>query len=136
MADTIFVGHQPNTYKAYKTIGGWGVMFLDDNGNTRNADGGKIHANRQNAYARVKRLNHPIAHKIKKTGVVEAYYDGYTVSVREDEDEKVYTLSIGKEGMPPHYQQDFKAVEEAEAEIRDHSHIPLYIDWRAVKEGE
>lgn len=134
---TIFVNHTPNTYKAYKTIGGWTIMFLDDQGNTRNVDGGKIYPNRQNAYARVKRLNHPIAHKIGKTGVVEAYYNGYTVSVREDENEAcqdIYVLSIGKEGMPPHYQRDFATVEEAEVEIRDHSHIPLYIDWKPVTE--
>lgn len=135
MSETIFVGHEPNTYKAYKTVGGWAIMFLDTNGNTRNVDGGKVYPNRQNAYARVRRLNHPIAHALKKTGVCEAYWDGKTISAREDENERledVVVLSISEGAMPPYFQQDFASVEEVERYILNETAFPLYIDWRKV----
>jgi hypothetical protein len=141
MAETIFVNHIPNTYKAYHGLDnngkvGWYVMFLDSKGQSRPVDGGKIYPHRQNAYARVKRLNHPVKHAIKKTGACEAYYDGYTLSVCEGEDDEtgkdVYTLSVQVGYMPPHFQQDFKTVEEAEEEIRDRSAMPLYLDWTSV----
>jgi hypothetical protein len=57
MAETIFVGHQPGTYKVYKTIGGYAIMFLDHDGNSRNVDGNQIYEHRQNAYRRAKQLN-------------------------------------------------------------------------------
>ena len=57
MAETIFVGDEPGTYKAYKTIGGWKLMFLDENGNSRGVDGDKLYPSRQNAYKRSKKLN-------------------------------------------------------------------------------
>lgn len=139
MTETIFVNHTPDTYKAYKTIGGWGITFLDRNGQSRQVDGGKVYPNRQNAYARVKSLNHPIEKALNKTGKCEAYWDGKEIVVREDENEdmdRVFNLSISNGAMPPYYSQDFKTVEEAEIEIRDNSHIPLYIDWKAVKDDE
>lgn len=138
MTETIFVGHKPDTYKAYKTVGGWSIMFLDRNGNTRNADMSKVYPNRQNAYARVKRLNHPVQHAIKKTGCCEAYHDGYTIVVRENESgyKTVYTLYVKVGDMPPHSEQDFDTVEQVEDEIRDRSAFPLYLDWKAVKMDE
>lgn len=137
MAETIFVNHIPNTYKAYKTIGGWSIMFLDGKGNTRNVDGGKIYPNRQNAYARVKRLNHPIAHAIKKTGMCEAYFDGYTATVcDENSDGSGFSLNIQKEGMPSHYPKGFATIEDIETEMRDHSFFPVSVEWKAVKEDD
>lgn len=133
---TIFVGHTPGTYKAYLAIGGWGVMFLDKDGNTRNADGGKIHKHRQNAYRRVDRLNHPIKHAIKKTGICEALWDRYTLVVRENENEDmqdVVTLYVKVGDMPPHSEQNFKTVEEIENYLRDESQFPLYLDWCKVE---
>lgn len=61
MSDTIFVGHKPGTYKAYQTIGGWKIQFLDENGNIRSADGDKLYPSRQNAYYRAKILNESIS---------------------------------------------------------------------------
>ncbi len=61
MAETIFVNHTPGTYKAYKGLGphgnGWYIQFLDEQGNSRLTDGGKMYKHRQNAYRRVKQLN-------------------------------------------------------------------------------
>lgn len=57
MAGTIFVDHQPGTYKVYKTVGGWSILFLDLQGNSRNIDGNHVYPSRQNAYARCKKLN-------------------------------------------------------------------------------
>lgn len=136
MADTIFVGHKPGTYEHYKTIGGWGVMFLDKDGNTRNADGGKIYAKRQNAWARKDRLNHPIKYAIKKTGICEALWDRYTLVVRENEDEDgkdIVTLYAKIGDMPPHWERDFKTVEDVEAHLLDDSQFPLYLDWKKVE---
>jgi hypothetical protein len=130
MADTIFVNHTPNTYKAYKTIGGWSIMFLDHQGNSRNVDGGKVYPNRQNAYARVKRLNHPIKHAIKKTGMCEADWDGYiALVIGEDEG---FSLHIQQGGMPPHYSKGFKTIEDVEVEMRDHSFFPVDVIWKAI----
>lgn len=56
MTDTIYT-QKPGKYHAQKTVGGWVVVFIDDRHNMRNVDGGKVHANRQNAYAKAKRLN-------------------------------------------------------------------------------
>lgn len=57
MAETIFVGHTPGTYKVYNTIGGWSIMYLQLDGNSRNVDGGKVYKHRQNAYRQCKHLN-------------------------------------------------------------------------------
>lgn len=136
-AETIYVGHMPNTYKAYKTIGGWVINFLDRENNLRPADGGKIYKSSTNAYTRVARLNHPIRHALKKkTGICEAWWDRYTLVVREDENERfeaVFNLSISVEAMPPHYSQDFPTVDAVEEELRERSQMPLYLDWTAVK---
>lgn len=134
MAETIFVNHTPNTYKAYKTVGGWSIMFLDDKGNTRNVDGGKVYPSRQNAYARVRRLNHPIQHAIKKTGCCEALWDRYTLVVRENEvdNRDVCTLYVKVGDMPPHFEQDFDSVEDVEKHLREDSQFSLYLDWHKV----
>lgn len=60
MTETTFVDHEPGTYKVYKTIGGWALMFLDENGNSRNVDGSKVYKHRQNAHRRCKQLNDAI----------------------------------------------------------------------------
>jgi len=64
MSDTIFVDHQPGTYKVYKTVGGWSLMFLDVQGNSRPVDGDKVYPSRQNAYRRCKQLNQNILMKV------------------------------------------------------------------------
>ena len=65
MSTTIFVNHATGTYKAYYGLGsngksGWYVMFLDERGNSRTIDGGKIYNHRANAYRRAKFLNDSI----------------------------------------------------------------------------
>jgi hypothetical protein len=130
--------HAPDTYKVYQTPHGWEVRFLDRQGNLRPSDGKNFYPSNPNAYARAKQLNHPIEYAMRDASIVEAYWDRYTLSVREDVDgdgNDCYTLSIGVEGMPPHYQQDFKTIADVEEEIRDRSAMPLYLDWEAV-EGE
>jgi hypothetical protein len=56
MAETIFT-QAPGQYHVQKTVGGWVVVFVEDRHNIRSVDGGKVHANRQNAYAKAYRLN-------------------------------------------------------------------------------
>ena len=58
--DTIYPAKYYPIYQPYKTVGGWVVMFVEDRCHARNVDGGKIHAKRQNAYAKAKRLNETI----------------------------------------------------------------------------
>lgn len=53
---TINIG-KAHTYGVQKTIGGWVVVYFNEDGSIRNVDGGKTHAKRQNAYAKAKRLN-------------------------------------------------------------------------------
>jgi hypothetical protein len=48
---------EPGKYRAQKTVGGWVVIFVNEDRSTRNVDGGKLHKNRQNAYKKAKRLN-------------------------------------------------------------------------------
>ncbi len=73
MAETLYPGHRPGTYKPYKTIGGWKVMYLDEHGNLRVADGDKLYPSRQNAYKCSKRLNDVVKATdamIKKDGAI------------------------------------------------------------------
>jgi len=145
MAETIVAGHKPNTYKAYKGLdhskSDWGILFLDGKGNTQNAKGGKRYADRRNAYRDADKLNHPIKHTLRRRKAIaaEAYFDGYTLVVREDEDDTtgktVYTLSIKVGDMPPHFTKDFLTVEAAEDYIRDETSFSLYLSWEKV-EGE
>lgn len=76
MSETIFVGHKPGTYKPYKTVGGWKVMYLDEQGNSRPADGDKLYAHRQNAYARAKVLNESIGDGLMHWFYVDLKKDG------------------------------------------------------------
>ncbi len=56
MAETIYT-QTPGKYHVQKTVGGYVVVFIEDRHNMRNVDGGKVHAKRQNAYAKAQRLN-------------------------------------------------------------------------------
>lgn len=147
---TIYVDHKPGTHKAYcglspKGRSEWYVSYLDMNWNIHHTDG-RFYPQKKNAYRRANQLNHPIKHAIKKSpiGVCEAYRDGYTYVVRKDEDEEfntVYTLSVSKGMMPPHWQRDFQSIEEVEEHLREegklhHEDGRVYMDWRKVKEGE
>ncbi len=49
-----------NSYIVQKTVGGWVVVYLNEDRSIRNVDGGHVHKSRQNAYAKAKRLNQPI----------------------------------------------------------------------------
>lgn len=60
MADTFYPAEYYPIYKAWKTIGGWVVVYLQDSTTMRNVDGGKLHKSRQNAYAKARRLNDSI----------------------------------------------------------------------------
>lgn len=76
-----------------------------------------------------------IKEAIQETGVCEAYHDGYTIIVREDENEMedILTFSVQSGGMPPHFQKDFSSIAEVEEEIRDRSHFPADLDWSPVE---
>jgi hypothetical protein len=54
---TIYPAKHYPIYKVWQTVGGWVVVFIEDHYNYRDIDGGKVHKNRQNAYAKAKRLN-------------------------------------------------------------------------------
>lgn len=142
MSTTIFVNHTPNTHKVYHGSGdngkvGYYIMFLDKDGNSRNAKGGKIYKHRQNANRDCEKLNHPIKHAIKKTGQCEAYHDGYTATVTDyTEEREGYLLSVQVGQMPPHYSQRFNSVEEVEQEMRDRSAFPVTVIWSPIKPEE
>lgn len=70
MARTIFVDHEPGTYKVYLTIGGYVVNFLDEKNNIRPTDGDTIYKYRQGAYRRCKQLNDNLKERLmdKKRG--------------------------------------------------------------------
>jgi len=120
MPETIFVNHEPGTYKAYKTIGGWGVLFLDQNNNSRPADGGKIYKHRQSAYRRCKQLNDSLPQTLeailRKADVAWYEWDSYSVYVRDWTIEgEGYNVAICKEAMPPHVCESRATVEEIES---------------------
>jgi len=129
MSETIYT-QKPGKYHVQKTVGGWVVVYVQDEHTSRNVDGGRIHESRQNAYAKAKRLNDRLKNILAATGMAEAYFDGYTAGVNvEDEG---YSLYIQKEGMPPHFAMDFNTLEEVEQEMRD-SFFPQPINWHKVK---
>lgn len=122
MPETIFLDHQPGTYKAYKTVGGWGILFLDEKNNSRPADGGKIYKHRQSAYRRCKQLNDSLPQTLetilRKTDVAWYEWDSYSVYVRDNTIEgEGYNLSVCKEAMPPHVSEDWSTLEEVEASL-------------------
>lgn len=118
---TIYEAKHYPIYKAWQTVGGWVVVYLQDRYTMRNVDGGKVHKSRQNAYKKADRLNHPIKYALKKYGMAECYFDGNTAIVREDESyetgEKEYTLSLQEAAMPPYYVRTFNTLVEVETEI-------------------
>src|SRR5215469_9300202 len=56
MSETIYT-QEPGKYHVQKTVDGWVVVFISDRNTMRDVDGGKVHTNRQNAYAKAHRLN-------------------------------------------------------------------------------
>jgi hypothetical protein len=109
---TIFVGHKPGTYKPYNTIGGWAVMYLDENGNSRNVDGGKVYPHRQNAYNRSKVLNESISDGTFHWFYVDLKKDGscgaYVQAEHKQDALKQVATSYGKP------KKDFRAKEVVE----------------------
>jgi hypothetical protein len=68
--------------------------------------------------------------------IAEAYYDGYTVGVREDEEnwECGYTVYIQTGAMPPHFSQFCRTLDEVDALLRT-SFLPVdHLKWEAVEE--
>lgn len=134
--------HEPETYRAYKLnpmSEKRVIWYMDAAGCLRPVDGMTVYESRQNAYAACKRLNHPLLHAMKSASCVEADWDRYTLSVREDEGEDgddVYTLSICVCGMPPHFQQDFSTLEEIERYIAEQTAFPKFLAWRDAEEEE
>jgi hypothetical protein len=134
---TIYPDATPGTYKAYKTIGGWVVNFVEDRNTIRPTDGGRVHKNRQNAYARVERLNHPVKHALKKHGMAEAeYLDGYIANAQDEQGEygDQYSLTLRQGEMPPFETKFFASVEELEEYAK--SELPQPLTWRAIKPEE
>jgi hypothetical protein len=74
---------------------------------------------------------------LKEAYGAEAYHDGYTIGVREDEEDlkSGYTVYIQKSAMPPHFSQFRKTLSEVESVLRS-THFPVdQLQWEAV-EGE
>lgn len=136
MSETIYT-QKPGKYHAQQTVGGWVVVYIQDEHTARNVDGGKVHKNRQNAYAKAKRLNDRLKHILEQGYVAEAYFGGYTAGVSEEETEEGtgYRLFIQKEMMPPHFSKNCATLEEVEQEMRD-SFFPQPIAWHKVKPEE
>jgi hypothetical protein len=151
MSTTAFVNHTPDTYKVYRGLGnngkvGYYIMFLNKDGSSYNANGGKIYRQRQNANRDCWKLNHPVQHamnskKAQKYDLpaVQAYFDGYVACVATEEDcttgKDVYCVSIRKGEMPPHFYKGAKTIEDAEEEIRN-SFFPLYAKWEVAEQEE
>ncbi|SRR6266568_1464623 len=120
MAETIYPAPYYPIYKPYKTIGGWVVYYLSDRYTMRNVDGGKLHKNRQNAYAKAKRLNkslpQPLDTVLHGADVAEYEFDNYIIAVgdRSYKGEEGYNLTVAKEALPPHINKDFNTLEEVE----------------------
>src|SRR5258706_16269462 len=76
-----------NSYIVQKTVGGYVVAFLNADRSIRNVDGGKVHENRQNAYAKAKRLNDALKRALDKTGMAEAEYGSgdYIANAQKEE---------------------------------------------------
>ena len=67
---------------------------------------------------------------MQDTGVAETWYDGYTASVREDEDEDgipEYRLTIQVGKMPSHFSRGYRTLEEVNAEVLAHQ------EWSPVE---
>lgn len=72
---------------------------------------------------------------LQETGMAEAYYDGYTAVVREDEDESgipEYRITIQIGRMPPHFSGGYKTLDAVEAEMAS-THAPQPIEWTPVE---
>lgn len=133
MAETIFVEHDLDTFKAYYGLvgnkTGWYVMYLDKDGNSHQPEN-TVYPHKKNAYRRARQLNYPIKHAIKKTGLCEAYFDGYTAYASQEDEG--YSLKICKDGMPPHWSGDFATVDEIDAEMKNNSFFPRTVQWRSL----
>lgn len=69
---------------------------------------------------------------LKATGVAEAYYDGYTICVQDDEEEYTngYRLSIQKGGFPPHFSKFCTTFNVVQKELNDF--LPVDIQWSSA----
>ena len=132
MNETIYT-QEPGKYHVQKTVGGYVVVFIENENTSRNVDGGKVHKNRQNAYKKADRLNHPIKYALKKTGMAAADFDGYTVGVNEEQEG--YSLYIQKEAMPPHFSTECATLAEVEKEMEE-SFFPKTVHWYKVNPEE
>ncbi|SRR6266705_635479 len=138
MSTTIFVNHQPGTYKAYQTVGGWSIMFLGEDGNSRPADYGKVYKHRQNAHRRVRQLNgivtlqQAIGESEYSTARTE-YNNMYTV-VDGSLLDGTYTIKTGVQGMPANEHQEVSSIEAAVKVIQEKGLLDQ--DWEPVGEDE
>lgn len=146
MTATTYYAGTPGTYKVWLTPEGWAVVYLISD--TEYRDTGKIYASRNSASSAASRLNHPVRNAVKKTGICEGYWDGYTLVVAETESDcgmyddgeswetkGGYTLYIKVGDMPSHFSKTFDTVEEVETYINRESAFPLNCGWHSV-EGE
>lgn len=71
---------------------------------------------------------------LRSTGVAEAYHDGYTVCVQDDEEDYTdgYRLSIQVAAMPPHFSKFCRQLEDVQKEL-DTSFLSSNLDWTPVE---
>lgn len=73
---------------------------------------------------------------LQETGIAEAYFDGYTVGVHDDEVEKSgvdgYRLFIQVAAMPPHFSTFCRDLNEVQKEL-DATFLPKNLDWTSVE---
>lgn len=141
MNETIYPAKYYPIYKAWKTVGGWIVVYLADRYTMRNVDGGKVHKSRQHAYAKAKRLNDglpkPLAEILQKADTAWYEWDSYNVYVGEsaNPEEPGYDVSICKEAMPPHVYRTFATLDEVEAYMdQSLGYTRDSRAWRAIEE--
>lgn len=66
---TYFPGHEPGTYRPYKTIGGWVISYLDHNNEIHPASSREEpYKHRQSAARRAKQLNDELNEKKRRPG--------------------------------------------------------------------
>src|SRR5947207_12506703 len=71
MTETIYT-QEPGRYHVQKTVGGYVVIYIEDRHTMRSVDGGKVHANRQNAYAKASRLNDAMLKTVEEAAQAKA----------------------------------------------------------------
>lgn len=126
-----------NSYIVQKTVGGYVVAFLNADRSIRNVDGGKVHENRQNAYAKAKRLNDALKRALAKTGMAEAEYSGGYIANAQaesgfdaDDQPYEYTLTFRDGEMPPFETKFFGTFDELEQYTKNV--LPQPLNWHKV----